>query len=131
MDCIACTACIDACDDVMDKLARPRGLIRYQRGRLVRPRTILYGALLAIGAAVFFLATRTRTTFDATLLRLPGAPFTRDERGEIRNDFVVHVVNKSSTTKTYVLEPEPFAAGRVVVPFERASVGRGNARRRR
>src|SRR5581483_210321 len=28
MECVNCTACIDACDEVMTKLGRPRGLIR-------------------------------------------------------------------------------------------------------
>ena len=29
MECINCTACIDACDEVMAKVGRPRGLIRF------------------------------------------------------------------------------------------------------
>jgi cytochrome c oxidase accessory protein FixG len=29
MECITCALCIDACDDIMDKLERPRGLISY------------------------------------------------------------------------------------------------------
>src|SRR3989304_1555399 len=29
MECIHCTQCMDACDAVMDKIGRPRGLIRY------------------------------------------------------------------------------------------------------
>ena len=28
-ECIACAACIDACDEVMDKVGYPKGLIRY------------------------------------------------------------------------------------------------------
>jgi polyferredoxin len=122
MDCLACTACIDACDEVMDKLERPRGLIKYQHGRLVRPRMILYSVLLAIGAIVFFFATRTRTTFDATLLRQPGPPFTKEESGDVRNGFVVHVVNKSATPKTYVLEVEAFAGAELTMPIERAEI---------
>jgi cytochrome c oxidase accessory protein FixG len=129
MDCIACTACIDACDEVMDKLERPRGLIAYKRGRIVRLRMVLYTVLLAIGAVVFFFATRTRTTFDATLLRQPGAPFTRDASGEVRNGFVVHVVNKSGSPKTYVLEPEPFEGSHYVVPIERAEIAALSDRR--
>ena len=121
MDCIACTACIDACDEMMDKIDRPRGLIRYTRGRLVRPRMVLYTILLAIGAVVFFLATRTRTSFDATLLRQPGAPFSRDANG-LQNGFVVHVVNKSSTQRTYVLRSEPSQQLTYVVPIDRFEV---------
>lgn len=122
MDCIACTACIDACDDVMDKLDRPRGLIKYQHGRILRPRMYLYTALLAIGAAVFFFSTRTHSSFDVTLLRQPGAPFTKDESGQLQNGFVVHVVNKSSAPRTYVLEPDPFAGSTYVVPIDRAEI---------
>jgi cytochrome c oxidase accessory protein FixG len=123
MDCIACTACIEACDDVMDKLGRARGLIAYQRGRILRPRMYLYTALLGIGAAVFFFSTRARTTFDVTLLRQPGAPFITDERGDVQNGFVVHVVNKSAVAKTYVIEPEAFEGSTYVVPIGRAHVG--------
>ncbi len=36
LDCIACTACIDACDDVVDRLGQPRGLIRYDSLRGLR-----------------------------------------------------------------------------------------------
>lgn len=118
MDCVACTACIDACDDVMDKLGRPRGLIRYSMGKVVRLRVVLYAALLAIGAAVFFFATRSHATFEATLLRQPGATFVRDEHG-VRNDFVVHVVNKSASAKEVVLEPASEPPASFVLPFER------------
>lgn len=118
MDCIACTQCIDACDDIMDKLERPRGLIRYdslkglrgeQRRFFFRPRIYFYTALAVLGAVVFFLATRTRTTFEATLLRQPGAPFTRDESG-IRNGFVLHIANKGTEPRAYDISPEPNGA---------------------
>ena len=55
-ECIACAACIDACDEVMDKVGYPRGLIRYdtQHGlegkakHVLRPRTIVYATLLTL-----------------------------------------------------------------------------------
>ena len=54
IECIACAACIDVCDQVMDKMAYDRGLIRYttehrmsgQGGRVLRPRIIVYFFLL-------------------------------------------------------------------------------------
>jgi cytochrome c oxidase accessory protein FixG len=63
--CIACAACIDACDGVMDKLRYPRGLIRYatqnglERGgtlaralrRITRPRIVIYGVVLVLLSA--------------------------------------------------------------------------------
>jgi cytochrome c oxidase accessory protein FixG len=53
-ECIACGACVDACDEVMDKVGSPRGLIRYatqnslegKPTRVLRPRVLVYGALL-------------------------------------------------------------------------------------
>ena len=56
MECVNCTACIDACDGVMDKIGRPRGLIRYaslnsiERGEPFRitPRMVGYAAVLSV-----------------------------------------------------------------------------------
>jgi cytochrome c oxidase accessory protein FixG len=101
LDCIACTACIDACDDVMTRLGRKRGLIRYdsprglarEQRRIIRPRIILYTVMLAAGAIAASIAFRARTDFEANVVRLPGAPFTIDE-GTVRNGFEVHLVNK-------------------------------------
>ena len=129
MDCIACAACIDACDEVMLKLGRPRGLVRYDsiRGlrrearRILRPRVLLYGALLGIGAAVALFAARGRTSFEANLVRLPGAPFTR-EGASVRNAFEVHLVNKSSATQTFVLEADPSPGEHFTIPMERVEI---------
>jgi cytochrome c oxidase accessory protein FixG len=114
LDCIACTACIDACDEVMVKLDRPRGLIRYdslrglravpgEKRRILRPRIIGYTVLLVIGATVATFAFRGRAPFEANLIRLRGAPYTR-EAGTIRNAFEVHVVNKRGDAVTFDIE---------------------------
>jgi cytochrome c oxidase accessory protein FixG len=103
MDCIACTACIDACDEVMDKLERPRGLIRYdslrglrgEQRRILRPRLVVYTVLMLIGLVVATLSMRKRESFEANLLRLPGTPYSRED-GKIRNGFEIHLVNKQS-----------------------------------
>ena len=100
LECIACTACIDACDEVMDRLGRPRGLVRYDSPegsravrRVIRPRMVLYTVLLVVGAVVAYLALRARRDFEANVVRLPGAPFTL-EGDLVRNGFDIHVVNK-------------------------------------
>ena len=130
MDCIACAQCVDACDEIMDKLDRPRGLVRYDslrglRGetrRILRPRVWLYTGLAALGLIVFFLAARSRTSFEATLVRQPGAPFTREPDG-VRNGFFVHVVNKKAEARRYVIEAEPAEGLRFVVPVTEVDVG--------
>jgi len=109
---VACTACIDACDEVMDKVGRPRGLIRYDsltglRGgkrRVLRPRLYAYTVLLVIGAVVATVAFRSREPFEANIVRLKGMPYTR-EGGVIRNSFEFHLVNKQGEPVAFEIEP--------------------------
>lgn len=101
LDCIACTQCIDACDAIMDKLEKPRGLVRYdslaglkgEPRRFWRPRLIGYAIVGLIGLVVAIVAIRSRTPFEANLLRQPGIPYTR-EGDNVRNSFELHLVNK-------------------------------------
>lgn len=77
LECIHCTACIDACDDVMDRLGQPGGLVRYAserelaggRRRLLRPRTFLYLAVLLVLVTVAGIAVLGRAPVLAVLLR--------------------------------------------------------------
>jgi polyferredoxin len=103
MECIGCTACIDACDDVMTRLKRPRGLIRYDsqkaftggRTRWLRPRTFLYGFLLLVGASVATWALSTVKPASFGVTRMTGAPYIVDDT-TVRNQFLVRIVNKRS-----------------------------------
>ncbi len=111
IECIGCAACIDACDAVMDKLKRPRGLIRYdsleglegRRTRWVRPRTLLYTALLCLGLTAMTFALSTLRPATLSLLRIQGAPYIISE-GEVRNQFFLRVLNKRNRDEVYHLE---------------------------
>jgi cytochrome c oxidase accessory protein FixG len=111
MECIGCTACIDACDDVMTRLNRPRGLIRYDsqksfgggRTQWIRPRTLLYGALLAVGAAVTTWALTTVKPASFGVTRMIGAPYIVDDT-TVRNQFLVRIVNKRSEPAKFTLQ---------------------------
>ncbi len=113
MECIGCTACIDACDDVMTRLKRPRGLIRYDsqtaftggRTRWFRPRTILYGVLLLIGAGVATWAISTVRPANFMVVRMTGAPYIVDEVS-VRNQFLVRIVNKRSEPARFTVHIE-------------------------
>lgn len=104
IDCIGCARCIDACDEVMLKLQRPKGLVRYdsQHGfaggkkRVLRPRMLLYAALGVVGCVAAALAVGHREPFEANLLRLRDAPPFVVDAGRVRNAFEVHIVNKES-----------------------------------
>lgn len=110
MECIGCTACIDACDDVMTRLQRPRGLIRYDSQnafagrptRWLRPRTLLYGVLLLVGASVATLALSTVHPASFGVTRMTGAPYIVDAE-TVRNQFLVRLVNKRPGPATFIL----------------------------
>lgn len=122
MDCIGCAQCIDACDEIMTKLGRAPGLVRYdsQNGlmgrpkRVLRPRVFLYAALLVVGASVAAFAGLRRTTYEAGLLRLASAPISQVEGG-VRNAFEVHLVNKRGVATSFALEASAKAGQEVVV----------------
>ena len=130
MDCIACAACVDACDEVMVKLRRPTGLVRYdsQRGlrgepkRIVRPRLVAYAAVLTVGAVVATFALRGRRDFEANLLRPVGTPFIVAE-GQVRNSFNVHLVNKKPQRAAFAIQAAGAAEGvTVTLPVPRVEL---------
>jgi cytochrome c oxidase accessory protein FixG len=136
LDCLACTACIDACDDVMDKVGRQRGLIRYdslrglrgEKRRFLRPRLAVYTGLRVIGAVVATFAFRQRESFEANIVRLPGMPYTR-EGGTIRNAFELHVVNKQSKTASFEVEAVDAPELTFVIPMKEVEIEALGSRR--
>ncbi len=118
MECLACAQCVDACDEVMDKIHKPRGLIRYASlstfegipSQVRRPRLVLYAALAVACFGALGLTVGIRTSFEANVLRLAGAPWVL-EGATVRNQFEVHLVNKaSSPSKLSVSVTSPVAA---------------------
>ena len=103
MECVACTACIDACNDVMTRVSRPTGLIRHasahalQHGaaRRFSPRIAAYAAvwLMLVGTGVFLLATRP--DLDVVILRQPGTLYATLAGGEVANFYTVEALLKS------------------------------------
>jgi cytochrome c oxidase accessory protein FixG len=111
MECIGCTACIDACDAVMTKLERPAGLIRYdsRRGfegkatRWLRPRILLYTGLALLGAGALTAATSTLKSAAVGVTRVTGVPYAV-EAGVVRNQFFLRLLNKRNAPVTFQVE---------------------------
>jgi cytochrome c oxidase accessory protein FixG len=111
LECIGCAACVDACDDIMTKVGRSKGLVRYdslnafsgKRTRYVRPRTIFYGILLAIGATVFAVSLSTLSPMRALAKRMTGSPYFMSD-GMVRNQFNVEVLNKRHDASDYTIK---------------------------
>ena len=118
LECIGCAACIDACDDVMIKVKRPTGLIRYDslsglgggETRWIRPRTILYGVLMLIGAVVAAVAFSTVKPANFLVYRMSGAAYFVGP-DEVRNQFMVRLVNKRTTPTTFTVDAQGLPDG--------------------
>lgn len=119
LECIQCALCIDACDEIMDKVGRPRGLIAYETVakqeakaagstthepiKLVRPRTLLYSGLIALVAAVMAFGLLNRTTLEVNVLHDRGVLFVPLSDGGVRNGYTVKVLNKQHEAVDVVL----------------------------
>jgi cytochrome c oxidase accessory protein FixG len=101
LECIACGRCVDACTGVMRQLGHPT-LVGYSsvaamqggRTRRVRPRSVVYAAMLVglVGVGTAMLAGRV--PFEASVNRAPGPLFTVDGDGHVRNTFLLKVTSK-------------------------------------
>ena len=124
IECIGCSACIDACDQVMTKLERPTGLIRYDSAeglagratRWLRPRTIVYTVLLLVGVAVTTWALSTIRPANVSITRMRGAPYFVDTQF-VRNQFLVRLVNKSTQPMRFAVTAKEIPPGAVVIGF--------------
>jgi cytochrome c oxidase accessory protein FixG len=103
-ECIGCAACIDGCNQVMDKLGRPRGLIRYSgMGRLLRPRVLVYtGVLLAITAALA-VHLYLRVPLKLDVIRDRAAIAREVEGGLIENVYRLQVMNVVEEARAFDL----------------------------
>ncbi|MBL8911741.1 MAG: cytochrome c oxidase accessory protein CcoG [Archangium sp.] len=123
MECLACTQCIDACDEMMDKVKKPRGLITFasqhelagQPRKSVRPRVVIYAALLVVVLGTLGVSLATRTPFEANVFRPRGAmPFVID--GDVvRNPLDVHVFNKNPGPAPFSLVVEGAPSSETII----------------
>jgi len=118
--CIGCAACIDGCDQVMDKMGYPRGLIRYSTQHAVdkglnrrqmfkhalRPRVLVYTAILwaIIIAAAILLWVRVPLKVD--VIRDRAAIAREVDGGRIENVYRLQIMNTAESKRTFELRVE-------------------------
>lgn len=120
LECITCALCIDACNAVMDKIGKPRGLISYatladrqtsnKDGHVhaswhtfIRPRTYVYiGGFAAICLAMLVSVT-TRERLDISVLHDRNPQFVLLSNGSIRNGYTVKILNMVPKPRTFIL----------------------------
>ena len=119
LECIQCALCIDACNDIMGKVGRPRGLIAYDtiakqeaaakvRGqaplRLVRARTLLYAGVICLVGGIMLAALLHRSTLEINVLHDRNPPYVLLSDGGIRNGYTVKILNKLHEPREFSLE---------------------------
>lgn len=101
MECIGCSNCIDACNDIMRKLGRDPGLVRYDslsglaggKRRFLRPRVFLYLFLMFLGLGVMAYSSMQLKPVSVSVTRMTGTPFFVTD-DNIRNQFQLRLINK-------------------------------------
>lgn len=118
MECITCALCIDACDDVMAKIGKPRGLIDYMalsdetRERagaaprniwvhILRPRTIMYTALWSLVGIGLVFALFIRSDIEMTVAPIRNPTYVTMSDGSIRNTYDVRIRNKNPEARQF------------------------------
>ena len=103
LECVNCTACIDACDEIMDTVGYDRGLIRYtsendiEKGEKFsfNARIISYSIILTLLVGFLITLLFLRNDVDSKILRLPGQLYTT-EANTIRNVYTYKLINKTN-----------------------------------
>ncbi|MEO0487521.1 MAG: cytochrome c oxidase accessory protein CcoG [Pseudomonadota bacterium] len=121
MACITCALCIDACDDIMAKIGKERGLIDYlalsdapreREGTPPRPywqhvfrlRTMIYTALWATFGALLVFALFIRADIDVTVAPIRNPQFVTMSDGSIRNAYDIRLRNKNGEDRPFRLQ---------------------------
>ena len=123
MECVGCTACIDACNKIMEAVHKPKGLIRYAsengitEGKKLRytGRMKFYTVLLILLSGVLTLLLLSRKDIDGTIIRTKGLLYQERGTDSLSNLFNIKVINKTLTNMpvTLRLEGEANQAGKI------------------
>ena len=131
LECVNCTACMDACDFIMESVGLEKGLIGYiseegietgEKGIQWNTRVFAYSGVLALILSVLVYLTITRSNYDFVITRLQGTTFNRIDKQNYSNSYNLILLNKTKDVgeislkilegkatippMTFVLEPE-------------------------
>ena len=114
LECVNCTACIDVCNDVMVKINKPKGLIRYdsingvekRQGFKFTARMKSYTVLLVLLLSILGYLLSVRTDFSINILRTPGLLYQEQANGMVSNIYDLNIVNKTFDSLPFNLKLE-------------------------
>ena len=117
LECIGCALCSDACDDVMEQIGRPKGLISYDtlanfesrklgkqgKTKIIRTRTVIYSLLICLISSGLIYSLLNRSELSFNVIRDRNPLFVTLSSGDIRNGYKIKILNKSSEDHQYVI----------------------------
>lgn len=120
LECITCALCIDACDNVMDKIGAPRGLISYstlktydaqKAGKpavigwrsFIRPRTLIYGFVFLLVGFLMLYSLLQRSRLDVSVQSDRNPQYVKLSDGSIRNGYTIEILNMEQHPRSFVL----------------------------
>ena len=112
LECVNCTACIDACNGVMTRIGRPRGLIRFTSEHALRHgatrwisgRAAAYAGVWLLLVAVVTIVQARRADLDVLILRQPGTLYTTVAGGDVANFYNVQAFNRTGSGRRFTIE---------------------------
>jgi len=118
LECIGCSLCIDACDEIMVKVGRPTGLIAYDTGinikrrqdgkksayHLIRARTVAYALIIAAVGSIMLYGLTHRSILDLNVLRVRAPNFVTLGNNHIQNGYTVKILNKQAKPLKFKIE---------------------------
>lgn len=133
LECVGCAQCVDACDAIMVRIGKPKGLIRYSaqsvlespgtKAKVLRARTILYPLIILGLVIALVLGLGAQTDADVTVLRGLDTPFTEEAGGLIRNQLRVKVANRADAARSFTLSAPALSAEELLAPQNPLLVG--------
>ncbi|MBI3711966.1 MAG: cytochrome c oxidase accessory protein CcoG, partial [Burkholderiales bacterium] len=126
-ECIACGACIDGCDQVMDKMGYERGLIRYTTEHALkhkmtksamwqlvfRLRTLIYSGVLFMIIVTAAISLAYRVPLKVDVIRDRAMPKI-SEVGAIENVYRLQIMNTQESPRTYRISVKGTVGARIV-----------------
>ncbi len=119
MECIACGLCVDACNNVMDKIGLPQGLIRYDTennyearkhgdakktyAHFLRPRSVYYSVILLTVSSLMLYGLLTQSSLELNVIHDRNPLFVQLSDGHVRNSYTIKILNKTHDDRYYAL----------------------------
>lgn len=143
--CIACAACIDACDQIMEQIGKPKGLVRYttehamqgKESKILRLRTFIYAGVLVALVAGLIYSVSQRIPLELDVIRDRNTLYRENGEGMLENVFIMKVANMDTEDHQYRLsvsgldgislmedaaEPFPVATGEILTKIIKVEV---------